>query len=387
MNIRKPFIILMFLALSLIIVGSVAGQNSQPNRSEAIQLQTIPSIHLQAGTFTPALDQTLDLPQTLTTQRAIDANSEAYYIVQFSGPVSAEWKASLEQLGGSLHGYIPDYAYKVKLTGRQAAAAANLDGVIWVGIFEPAYRLAPDLKQGGLSLYRIRLESGADVTAVTQLINNLGAAVYKQDGNFLLVAANSFQVDSIAHILDVAWIENFVIPEKQNEFGAGVIVGANTANANGYDGSTQIAAVADTGLGGGTASTAHADIPAGRIDAIQNFQGADSGGCYTVIGDGPQDVDSGHGTHTAVSVVGDGGSSGEGKGTAPAAHLVFQATEDYTEFTGFCSFFYTDGYYLLGLPDDLVDLYQPAYNAGARVHSNSWGADDNGAYTANSVST
>ncbi|HFQ92390.1 MAG TPA: hypothetical protein ENK32_00140, partial [Anaerolineae bacterium] len=47
----------------------------------------------------------------------------------------------------------------------------------------------------------------------------------------------------------------------------------------------------------------------------------------------------------------------------------------------------TDGYYLLGLPDDLVDLYQPAYNAGARVHSNSWGADDNGAYTANSVST
>ena len=59
----------------------------------------------------------------------------------------------------------------------------------------------------------------------------------------------------------MAWIEKFVLREKLNEYGGGNLMGADTANTNGYDGSTQIVAVADTGLGGGTAATAHADIP------------------------------------------------------------------------------------------------------------------------------
>lgn len=387
MNIRKPLIVFVLLALGLVLVSTAASQGLQPNRSADTQLQIVPSIHLKAGTFTPALDQTLALPQTLTTQQAIDVNAEAYYIVQFNGPVTAAERADLENLGASLHGYIPDYAFKVKMSGTQAAAAANLNGVLWVGIFEPAYRLDPNLKLDGFNLYRVRLETGSNPTAVAQTIRNLGATVYKQDGNFLLVAANAFQVDSMAHIMDVAWVENFVLYEKHNEFGAGVIVGANTANANGYDGSTQIAAVADTGLGGGTASTAHADIPASRIAGIQNLQGADSAGCYTILGDGAQDVDSGHGTHTAVSVVGDGNGTGQGKGSAPGASLYFQAVEDYVDFTGFCAFFNSDGYYLLGLPDDMTNLYQPAYNAGARIHSNSWGSDAAGAYTADSATT
>ena len=45
----------------------------------------------------------------------------------------------------------------------------------------------------------------------------------------------------------------------------GTIMGANIANTNGYDGSTQISAVADTGLGGGTGSTGNSNDPgAGR---------------------------------------------------------------------------------------------------------------------------
>ena len=33
-----------------------------------------------------------------------------------------------------------------------------------------------------------------------------------------------------------------------------------------------------------------------------------------------------------------------------------------------------NGYYLIGIPADLRDLFQQAYAAGARVHSNSWGS-------------
>ena len=46
-----------------------------------------------------------------------------------------------------------------------------------------------------------------------------------------------------------------------------------------------------------------------------------------------------------------------------------------------------DGYYLIGIPDDLRDLFQQAYNVGARVHSNSWGGDANGDYTLDSADT
>jgi hypothetical protein len=104
-----------------------------------------------------------------------------------------------------------------------------------------------------------------------------------------------------------------------------------------------------------------------------------------VINDGVQDVDSGHGTHVALSVLGDGGASGEGKGTASAAQLVFQAVENYTDFISICAFSYADGYYLIGIPSNIGTLFQSAYDVGARLHSNSWGSAANGDYTTDSV--
>jgi hypothetical protein len=96
-------------------------------------------------------------------------------------------------------------------------------------------------------------------------------------------------------------------------------------------------------------------------------------------------VDSGHGTHTAVSAVGDGGAGGVGRGTAPEAGLVFQAIEDFADVHFLC--LPPDGYYLLGLPMDLHDLYQQAYDDLARIHSNSWGVDDDGVYSIDSANT
>ena len=46
---------------------------------------------------------------------------------------------------------------------------------------------------------------------------------------------------------------------------------------------------------------------------------------------------------------------------------------------------YPDGYYLTGIPTDVRTLFQQAYNAGARVHSNSWGSAAAGDYTTDSA--
>ena len=93
-----------------------------------------------------------------------------------------------------------------------------------------------------------------------------------------------------------------------------------------------------------------------------------------VINDGGKTGDkwSGHGTHVACTVLGDGTQGGYA-GVAPQAELYFQAMED----------------------DDNGDFYSPsltslfanAYSAGARIHSNSWGSFGSaaqGAYTSES---
>ena len=87
-------------------------------------------------------------------------------------------------------------------------------------------------------------------------------------------------------------------------------MGATDAVALGYDGSTQIVAVADTGLGDGTTTGAHRDIPAERIVAIHDWPTSTVAGCYRPSPDGAQDADSGHGTHVSGSVLSDGGPNG-----------------------------------------------------------------------------
>ena len=339
-------------------------------------------IRLKAATFTPAAGQEPAVPASL---RGVEvAGRSGYYLVQFRGPVVQEWKAQAARLGAELLEYVPDYAFKARMTPAVAQQVRGLADVAWVGRFHPAYKLSPALKRDGMRLYKVRIERGADAATAGAAIAASGAQIVAGQADTLVVAADAARLDAVANVLDVAWIENFTFQEKHNEYGGGAIIGATTANANGYDGSTQISAVADTGLGGGTAATAHPDIPASRIVAIQNFAGASSPGCYNVINDGAVDVDSGHGTHVAGSVLSDGGASGEGRGVAPAARLVFQAVENWADFRQFCAS-EVDGYYLIGIPADLHALFQQAYNAGARIHSNSWGSAVAGDYTLDSA--
>ena len=144
--------------------------------------------------------------------------------------------------------------------------------------------------------------------------------------------------------------------------------------------------MADTGIGTGTAAGAHADIPAARVSSLFNWPGTPDFCFETIVNDGAADVDSGHGTHVATAALGAGNALGVGRGTAPAATLVFQAVENYAVPSLLCSLVYglPDGYYLVGIPDDIGDLFQQAYTAGARIHSDSWGSEAAGDYTADS---
>lgn len=124
-------------------------------------------------------------------------------------------------------------------------------------------------------------------------------------------------------------------------------MGVNTVQTSYFttdlDGSGQLVAVADAGL-----DEDHGDF-GNRVV-----------GSYDVIGDGSTaDMHSGHGTHVACSVLGDGYRGGY-RGVAKAADLYFQAMEN--DNTGnFQS-------------PSLNYLLNTAYNANARIHTNSWGS-------------
>ena len=308
------------------------------------------------------------------------------YLVQLRGPVLDSWKTELAAAGAELQDYVPQFAFRARMTPDAAARVRRLDFVASVDAVRAEHVLARRLRRNGALPYVVRLERGADVGAVQSALSRAGVQVMRRGSQFMIVADSS-ALESLALVDGVASIENFAPRIKHNEFGGGVIMGSNTANANGFDGSTQTIGIADTGLGTGTAAGAHASIAPQRVTSIFNWPGTPDF-CFEVItNDGAQDVDSGHGTHVATAAVGAGSGSGTGRGTAPGANLIFQAIENYATPSLLCNLIYglPEGYYLVGLPDDIGDLFDQAYQQNARVHSDSWGAEVAGAYSADSA--
>ena len=179
-------------------------------------------IKLRAATFTPAHGERPDIPPGLAIAEYAQGE-HGYYIVQFAGLVEPAWRASAEALGAELRGYLPDFAFKARMTPAAARDIEALDAVVWVGLFHPAYKLHPNLTRGGTQLYWVRLEAGADADLVADEIAGTGAEVTRAQGRTLVVAADAAQIDAVAGVMDVSWVEDFVIREKHNEYGAGVI--------------------------------------------------------------------------------------------------------------------------------------------------------------------
>ncbi|MBV7329688.1 S8 family serine peptidase [Chloroflexi bacterium TSY] len=167
----------------------------------------------------------------------------------------------------------------------------------------------------------------------------------------------------------------------------------------GLTGKGELIGVADSGLDTGNPATIHSDF-AGRIRSIQSLP-IDSRWSSQIKNpgsdDGPADRFDGHGTHVAGSILGNGARAAANnnvseqiEGTAPEAELFFQSVDQEVQWTpqAIMSFLKAkqavSNHGLFGLPLDLNELFQEAYDAGVRIHSNSWGAPVFGQYTEDS---
>jgi serine protease AprX len=332
-----------------------------------------------------------------------------HYVVQFVGPVKDRWLSQLRAAGAQLRTPHSGFAYIVKARQNALPKIAGLPFVRWVGHLPHAARVAPGIlaqpRSAALprrrvrpNVYRVEMFDGADAGRIASAARRLAFKVLtKEAGAALLVlettklyGARAKQIHALSTVHGVKFIRQQVVPRTTNNV-ATTIMGnsfaATSASGLKLAGAGEIVAVCDTGIDTGDPASIHPDF-AGRVVAIKSYPiTPDWNSIITNPGgnDGAADFDSGHGTHVAGSVLGNGtasaGASAVIRGHAYKAKLVFQAVEQEMKWRPNAPpSLARERYILSGIPADLKPLFQFALDQGARVHSNSWGGGDPGAY-------
>lgn len=333
---------------------------------------------------------------------------EELFLVQAEDPPSQlKLRKDILGIGAEILAYIPEGAYLVRLDKKQMGDLATTPHVFWMGYYQPVYRLDPKLEYVILSDashelgIRVLLDRKAyrGIAEVLEALKTTGLEVFDvtDEGRHwdVRTRGKALLARSAALLPGCLFVERWVPFELHNNVArtsaatatgrgsqSGPIMDVEDVWARGIRGEGQIAAAADTGLSTGDQATLHRDF--GQQGSATNPMRVIQAYALGRTGDWSDDQSAGggHGTHTSGSIVGNGVRSGADPstntfpstsyaGTAPKAQFVFQSVMD-------------SGGGLGGLPSDLNNLFQPPYDDGARVHSNSWGAAVAGDYTTDS---
>jgi subtilisin family serine protease len=355
-----------------------------------------------------------NIPAKFTMQEYPSTVLDGYYMVQFKNHISKTIKQTMKTKGAEMLRYVPNNASIVRMSAAEKETVSALANVQYVGIYQPAHRIAPNLMKRFQGqpipirqtpqldgskptpapsttepvLLTILVFKDEDLDRIKMQITDLGGTIKSskrhKKWDKIRVIINLDKAQEIPLINGVMWVEEYGLPELTNDVARGIMNVADAwAPVNGMlRGAGQIVAVADSGLDSGVNNNTLHDDFQGRITAIHSWpvQGL---GIETNVGadDGASANNYGHGTHTAGSAVGDGTlSGGTYSGVAPDANLVFQAIQQFSDYANN----ERDRLTLTGVPGNFEDLFQEAYDDGARIHSNSWGRSSNGAYTVGS---
>jgi hypothetical protein len=347
-------------------------------------------------------------PQALSQTRTSDPQ---FWMVQFVGPVKAEWLAALQQAGLRVVSYIPNDAYVVWGDGDALSAldtlAAQQSFIQWTGAYHPAYRLAPALQSSQVTkLVDVTVQfyhTDSTDSALSDLLA-IGGTVYKAREDVLDFTNISLQLPAdqlvaVANWPDVFNVEPWAAPQKMDE-AQGQILAGNVISAGGV--------VTLTGPGylnwllSKDFSTNPSSYPV--VDVVDD--GIDQGLITDVLH--PDFHDTGFYTATSrVTYIGNCTSDALGDGQAGHGNLNAGIVAGYNNRAGSP---YTDtlGYHLgLGIspygrvagtkifvnagPYDISKcgytdegVVAASYNSGADITSNSWGSSVYGLYDSSS---
>lgn len=320
-------------------------------------------------------NRTIQVSSSQTASTAFPTNSltrrqTTPAIVQFHQPISPALREKVTQTGARLLHYLPNNAFLAELDASAWQSLRQNDEVAYLAPLQPADKTDPflsHLQNRFAPSDRIQISvqplHKEDITFLTAFIKHIGGSLKatQRSGLFGQIRAELplAAIDLLANHASVQWIEEFITPEFHNDVATrDRFLNVNQARDNwNLTGLGQIIGHADSGLSTGDLATLHPDFH-GRVLAQLSYTAPST---RDLIG---------HGTHTAGSILGDGtASNGQYRGAAPEALLVTQSLAGTTASSRI-------------YPPEFSELLGVPYaEYGARIHSNSWGANAFGTYT------
>ncbi len=321
-------------------------------------------------------NRTISVPENAKHPTALSGNqtptkrSTLPYIIHFGRPVTADMRRQVQNNGAILRGYLPNYAFLAELTTDSLRALADNPDINYIAEYTVEDKIQPFLAalsktENTDETIQVSIQTldSKDVVYVESYLKQRGASIESinrlPEWGVVYATMALNDMESLAKMGEVQWIEEHVEAKILNDSAAKTehLNAVSMWNDWNLTGKGQVVGHADTGVDTGDEATIHDDFK-GQIKALFDLA---NGGTDAADYDG-------HGTHTAGSICGNGSSSGgQYRGIAYEAQLVSQCVAD------------KDSGSLTGL-NDLFGLYQQSYEAGATIHSDSWGTDDFGAY-------
>jgi subtilisin family serine protease len=306
------------------------------------------------------------LPDAKNPQLAQGVALPRRVVIQLDGPIDADKRAAIEASGVVLGDYLPDFAYVADMKRARLGALTALDFVAHVVPYQSDWKIDPDLDsravfsndrkelaERGLIASHAYLFPGASITDTTNKINaipGLDIALTELDGDRYLIqlTGSAEALKQLASLEAVQWVEPAPEISFRNSTNRWIV----QSNVNGqfpvYDagihGEGQLIAVMD-----GKVRVTHCSFSDPEGDPI----GDDHRKIQAYFTSTGSDF---HGTHVAGTALGDNGVDNDTRGVAYMSRLVF---EDVPSFA-FSS---------------MNSRLNQNYNAGATIHTNSWGND------------
>ena len=298
------------------------------------------------------------------------------YLAQPETNFTAEELEAVSELGLRVYGHVPPNAYILEGTEEQIAKLrADID-FIYLGEFLPEYKTVCELDN---KTYGVASASNPRyvLIAVTrdEFLPVVKEALEKEGVEYrvkseticpcLTAHLTDTQIERLAKMSEVGSIESYSDPVFFNDVArSSHCCNLEDLRMRGYNASSQMICIHDSGLDNGDVNNIHPDFKNKRI------VGMITSGASRDRGSSSWYDNSGHGTHVAGTACGTGAASdGQFCGMASGASILILACGG------------AAGLYV-GSDSEL----ESTYNQGARVMNNSWGSGSSGSYSSESRS-
>ena len=375
----KIILVSLILAFTLVVPGGFIALGAEKTNVQNVEMesQVMNQIHLKYAEFDPLVSLPT-IPDELMSQPSAIPDTKMPYIIQTYGPITEDWRNELALNGVEIVSYIPDNAYLVRLSDDQVERVSGLSSVRWLGDYQPAYKIAPELNKadGKVDLSIMLFPSATNNWVVTLMKENCGEIidlVHNDKANVVQMRIDSSFISTLAAMPEVMWIAQFSQPTIDNDTSMPFVQNRGTTPifTHGLLGQMERITVEDSEI-----TPTHVNYNGGvygstgaEAKVIERYVPTGSSG--GVLGTG-----SAHGGHTSGIAAGDGTprnawTSGTYDGMAPSAQIIFQ---DVGNATATAVYPPADYYYA---------QYMRSENSTSKIHSNSWGGA--GAYAAEEV--